>query len=58
VILDDDQQTLPKFNDLLLLTNHLGQQIFGLQQEKQPIFKKHLINPTLGINKKMFSFYA
>jgi hypothetical protein len=50
VISENDNQTLPKFDDLLLLTDSRGQQVFGLQKGKQPIFKKHLIHSTLGIN--------
>jgi len=50
VIHDNNSQILPKFDDLLLLTNSRGQKVFGLQKNKQPIFKRYLIHPTLGIN--------
>jgi hypothetical protein len=44
----DNDEALPKFNDLLLLTNKNDEQVFGVQQDKQSVFRNDLIYPKLG----------
>ncbi|CAF1363707.1 unnamed protein product [Rotaria magnacalcarata] len=47
ILVDKDDQTLPKVDDLLLVTTSLNRQTFGLQRDKKHVFKLHLLHPAL-----------
>ena len=50
VLINNDDKTLPKSDDLLLITCWSGHRLFGLLHGKQRLFKTHLIDPKLGMS--------
>ncbi|CAF3612361.1 unnamed protein product [Rotaria socialis] len=55
ILVDKDNQTLPKFDDLLLVTTSRNQQLFGLQREKKVIFNHHIIHETLVTDAHLYT---